>query len=715
MKRLVSARLRPGVRRFVTPHLVAAPFVLAALPLGAAAQPANTQQTGGDASDFDTINVTATKTEEKTIDTMAGASVVTRTDMQRFQPSSIADMLQNVPGVSSQQSANDPGQSINIRGVQDFGRVNVLVDGARQDYQISGHNANGTFYLEPAFLAQADITRGPVTNIYGSGAIGGVVAFRTLGINDILKPDEKYGVLQTIGAGTNGQNLLTSTAGGVRIGSTADLFGQFVYRNRSSYSDGAGNIVPDTGSDLVGGLAKLNVRPADGQEISATALTQNYQFANQGTSGDGPRFNNDVTAGTYTLGYRFNRPDAPLFDLSVKTYYTETKNIQTLLAPDATYAALGAVAGAKATDQIGTFGFDVVNTARFSLANTDHAVSVGGDGAWDHVTTTDAAGGFISALTPSGNRALTGAFIQDEVRYGGWLRVLGGVRYDNYQLNGGPYSSGGDHISPKITVGVTPFNGVEFYATYAQSYRAPTITETLISGTHPFPAFNILPNPYLMPETAYDVEGGVNLKYDDILRAGDKFRAKIDAFDNKISNYIDMEAVGPAYLVSFIPGMPSSVCSRAPYLCFPIQSYQYLNVARAEISGLEAEAAYDWHEGFASFSGTLIHGDNVTTGEPLNTVFPSRFSVTGGWRFLDQTLTAGARFTVVAASASGVTTPTASYGLVDLFANYAYNDQISSALTITNLFNRNYIQYLDSEPSPGLTAKLSVSVKFAAK
>ena len=114
-----------------------------------------TTQTG--AIGLDTITVTPTKTEQSVVDTMAGTSVVTGAQIKRDQPNSIADMLQNVPGVTSEVTPNDPGQSINIRGMQDFGRVNILVDGARQDYQISGHNANGTFYLDPQFISQADV------------------------------------------------------------------------------------------------------------------------------------------------------------------------------------------------------------------------------------------------------------------------------------------------------------------------------------------------------------------------------------------------------------------------------------------------------------------------------------------------------------------------------------------------------------------------------
>jgi hemoglobin/transferrin/lactoferrin receptor protein len=293
-----------------------------------------TTQTGADVN-LDTITVTPTKTEQSVVDAMAGASVITSGEIQRQQPGSIADMLQNVPGVASEVTPNDPGQSINIRGMQDFGRVNVLIDGARQDYQISGHNANGTFYLDPQFVGQADVVRGPVSNIYGSAGIGGVVSFNTLGVDNVLNPDEKYGALQRFVVGTNGSGVVTSTSGAARVGPNVDIYGQFLYRNSSAYADGNGSIVPDSGSSVIGGLFKLNVRPSEGQQISLSALTQNDQFANNGTSTEGARFNNNVSTGTYTLGYTYKAPWTPLIDLSSHVYYTTTQNRQTFVAPDA--------------------------------------------------------------------------------------------------------------------------------------------------------------------------------------------------------------------------------------------------------------------------------------------------------------------------------------------------------------------------------------------
>ena len=249
---------------------------------------------------LDTLSVTATKTEGAAIDALAGTSVITAEQINRLQPSRLSDVLRDVPGVTTQENQNDPAQAINIRGLQDFGRVNVLIDGARQDFQTSGHSANGVFYLDPELVGGIDVTRGPTATIYGSGAIGGVVAFRTRSIDDILAPDEKAGAVQKQGFGTNGQKFINSTALGARIGTAADVFGQFVFRNNGPYRDGLGIPVRDTGNELSSGLAKFNLRPGDGHELSGTALLQRFDFANAGTSNAGARFANAVQADMYT-------------------------------------------------------------------------------------------------------------------------------------------------------------------------------------------------------------------------------------------------------------------------------------------------------------------------------------------------------------------------------------------------------------------------------
>ncbi|HMN70374.1 MAG TPA: TonB-dependent receptor [Rhodoblastus sp.] len=543
-------------------------------------------------------------------------------------------------------------------------------------------------------------------------------------------------MLQRIGAGTNGQHFFNSTAAAARISPNVEVFGQFLYRSSSAYHMGGGaqidangkqllpggSKVNDTGSEIMGGLGKIRLRPADGHEITITGMKQGFQFANNGTSTTGSRFWDDVKTDNYTIGYRFNPADNLLIDLNAKAYYTQTNNVQTLIQPTATYFALKAYPGAKLNDKIRTKGFDVNNTSRFSTGVFDHALTFGGDSSWDRVNTTDFAGGFVSALTPMGDRRVSGAFVQDEVRFGRLVRVVGAARYDDYQLSGGAYSSSGSRLSPKFIVGISPFEGIEAYGSYSEGYRAPAITETLIAGQHPFPAFTILPNPGLKPEVAHNIEAGLNLKYDAIFRPDDKFRAKVNIFQNKVKNYIDMTTTGATTLVIFIPGLPNSFCAFIPAACALFPVYQYQNVANAELSGVEAEGAYDWGWGFASAAYTNVNGINSATGARLNSVYPGRFSSTLGLRFFDQALTVGGRYTYVKEVWSVACDPAATnalrcpgYGTVDLFGNYKFDDRISADVSLLNIFNKTYTQYNSTLPSAGFTAKFALSVKFASK
>ena len=710
---------------------VSAAYAQTAIPPGAAARTPATATPTTETS-LDEITVTSTKTEGRAIDSLSGASVVTRENIQAIQPDRVSDILRQVPGVTTQENPNDPGQAINIRGLQDFGRVNVLVDGARQNFQSTGHGANGVFYLDPELIGGIDITRGPASTIYGSGAIGGVVSFRTRGIDDILTPDERAGAVQRVVLGTNGYGVVNSTSVGARLPNNAvNVFGQFLYRERYVYRDGAGFLVPDTGNELIAGNFKVNVNPAEGHALSFTSLVQNFDFANNGTSGVGARFRSNIDTQTYTLGYRFTPLDNPLFDLSVKGYYSKTDDHRTFLNDTASglYGRLGARVGNGIDVDLDTFGFDIHNTSRFDTGPVSHALTYGGDGVFDHVRTIDQAGGYTSAFTPSGRRDLTGAFVQDELRYGGWLRAIGAIRYDNYDLSGGGFRSSGDRVSPRVTLGVSPFPWIEFFGTYAEGYRAPAISETFISGTHPFPAFSILPNTGLRAETAHNVEGGVNIKFDGVLRDGDAFRAKIVGFSNEVDNFINIQGVGPTTFVSATAGQNPALCAgrtsafvnpRAGIFCvIPVQAQQFVNIARADLSGAEVEAAYDWGTGFASLAFSHTDGVNAFTRATLVSVPPDKVAATLGFRFLDRHLTVGGRIIYNDARtnfpAAGTIPNTKEFALVDLFASYDYSDWIRADLTLSNIGDVRYVKYLDLDRSPGFQARGGLSVKFATR
>src|SRR5690606_3931177 len=261
-----------------------------------------------------------------------------------------------------------------------------------------------------------------------------------------------------------------------------------------------GNTVLNSGDTTKSGLVKARWQLAPGHQLTGTFVDYQSDFVDQ-TSG-ATEFDTTVDNKQYTLGYTFSSPDNPLLDFSAKVYRNQTELDQTRLQVGNSY---------DRHFDIKTTGFDVYNTSRFDYGTTKFAITYGVDGFEDREVTFSEEEDSAVAATPGGRRTAMGAFIQSKVTFFDTLDIIAALRYDRYELESDTNSSEVDRVSPKITAGYTPFEGITLFATYAEGYRAPSITETLVNGTHPAPAFDFLPNPDLRPETAHNFELGVNV------------------------------------------------------------------------------------------------------------------------------------------------------------------------------------------------------------
>lgn len=707
-----DAPLPPAKKQKQVKRKLAQPVVQAA-----AREPRNAYaQASASTQSLDAITVVSTKTEEKAIDALAPASAVTMEQIQRIQPNRLQDIFVATPGVSFQDRGDDPSTAINIRGLQDFGRVAVVVDGARQNYQRSGHNAQGSFFLDPELIGGVDIVRGPSANIYGSGAIGGVVAFRTKDINDVLRPGERWGVDMTGSYGSNKDRGLGSVFGGVRVDPTVDVFGGATYRTQGNYKDGNGTEIGNTGNDIASGLMKLTVRPADGHEIKVGGIFQDYNY-NIGQFNTGPVltaaqralyqgssvYASHVQNYTGTVSWKYSKPDDMLFDWNINLYGNRTDNDQTKTYHYSTsgsaYCGAGnagnnisGCVGDKRSYLLDTIGIDANNTSKFELGNWRTALTYGVDAFNDKVTTTDSRGN-SNITTPSGERTVSGGLIQLKNNYASWLEVIAAARYDHYELSSATTTASGSRLSPKITAGVTPVPGLTPYVSYAEGYRAPSITETLIAGGHATggsPAiftcpdgttglFCFLPNASLRPEVGKNKEAGINLKYNDVFTAGDNFRGKVNVFRNDVENYIDLVASAP------------QATAFGNYSKF----YQYQNIPHARIEGAEVETAYDAGVWFAGVSAALLRGTNPDTGVGLASVPPRKVVSSGGVRLFDRQLTLEAQWASYAANTNipAGYLPATSYDLVNLYLTYRPTNEITLNFSIENLLNVYYRPY----------------------
>lgn len=127
----------------------------------------------------------------------AGSSAhITQEKIERFRGTSVGDIFQGTTGVLVAENRNSGGLDVNIRGMQGQGRVPVLIDGSRQETTVYRGYAGvvSRTYVDPDLIGGIDISKGPVMTADGTGATGGVVAMRTIGADDIIKPGKTSGV-----------------------------------------------------------------------------------------------------------------------------------------------------------------------------------------------------------------------------------------------------------------------------------------------------------------------------------------------------------------------------------------------------------------------------------------------------------------------------------------------------------------------------------------
>ena len=168
-----ASRRRPILRH--------APLALAIAALGAAqAQTASPQEDTLGITQMDTVVVTASGFEQEIKNAPASISVITREQLESKPFHNLADAVADVEGVSVERGGKAGGMNISIRGLPSDYTL-VLVDGKRLSQNSSGARPNGfgdvdTNFIPPmSAIDRIEVVRGPMSTLYGSDAMGGVI------------------------------------------------------------------------------------------------------------------------------------------------------------------------------------------------------------------------------------------------------------------------------------------------------------------------------------------------------------------------------------------------------------------------------------------------------------------------------------------------------------------------------------------------------------
>lgn len=653
-----------------------------------APQPAPAQVPAPQATAAETTAAGDKARSEAVYTTPAAVSSAGRSDVETFGLIDSGAILRAMPGVSTRESPQNAGVAVDIRGLEGSGRVNMMIDGVRQNFRFTGHEAQGFAYVDPALLAGVDVARGAVSTVGGAGALVGAANLRTLDVEDIVKAGRKLGVLSTVTYGTNGVGWQEMAAAGMTNGHVG-IAGAISHREPDNYENGSGVTVPFTHQDLVSGLFKINLALSSEQTLKLGAvLYDNDFFANS--------YFQNVKSDTYTLKYAYQPRSNPLIDLAFNTH---ANRVRMAYVHDAKGA--GTAAGRVIRDS--GKGFDIANTSQFNLGSVRVAATYGYEYFLDDVNafnTVDPSKG--GGTNPAGESSIAGAFSQTTFSYG-IFDLIAGLRYDTYQIEGKfddkgtltPLDRSDGRLNPKVTLAAQVLPWLQPYVTYAEAFRAPTINETMFGGSHPGGAGpGFVPNPFLKAEIQKGWELGANIRKDGLLTPGDAFRFKAAYFTMGVENYITGCALPPQG-----PGQPPT---------------QFCNAqGTADVKGVELEGKYDAGLAFAGISYTYTDTNlpSQLDGAGAHSYLPEHMLVaTAGLRFLDQKLLLGGRVSYFSESYVGdVNVPTfygspfmPGYTLVDVFSRYELDNGLEIGATVTNVFDVGYTPALTTPVVPFL-------------
>ena len=135
-------------------------------------------------------------------------------EKRRLEQASLGRMLEALPGVSSIETGSQVGNPV-IRGLSG-NRIRVLNDGIAQDYQQYGvrHPAN----VDPFLASRLEVVRGPMSVLYGSDALGGVINVIPESIPDAPGGSRLDGRLRSAYASNNDERSLGASVSAARGG-----------------------------------------------------------------------------------------------------------------------------------------------------------------------------------------------------------------------------------------------------------------------------------------------------------------------------------------------------------------------------------------------------------------------------------------------------------------------------------------------------------------
>ncbi|KAA3628974.1 MAG: TonB-dependent receptor [Proteobacteria bacterium] len=494
------------------------------------------------------ITVTAPGMEQSIEDVQATIEVIDAQDLQSLSGRSLPQVLQSATGFFVRDSGST--SSVYLRGFDDDQTL-ILVNGMRRTGKYGHSDLNG---IQLADVERIEIIRGPMSALYGSDSMAGVINIIT------RRADDRVSFTNTVisGLADNDQRETWILRGSANLGRVGAAGHRFAYelKDRAPFRDDPTQV----GTDL-----------RDEEKLSFS-----YQ-------------------GDYRLGQRdriewsaewIDQDDNGLSTTAYPTYEREeryqvggryhTENDSRIVDISLGYGASDAEVDRGTGNEAIDYSQGELNAYLTLFPNLAHIVTLGAGGTREDID--------VSVYSQTADRQVHYLLVQDQWEFAPDYSLAAGVRYDDY-------SDFGSTVNPRVTLHWSN-DGWLARLGYGTAFKAPTFTDMYIHITRQRGPFisDISGNPNLEPEESQTLEAAFGYR-------GARYGFEAIYHSSQLDNLIASEITGSAGFTTL---------------------YSYNNIAEAKTRGIELifdTEINDWWKLSASLE--YLRATNEITGERL--------------------------------------------------------------------------------------------------
>lgn len=604
-----------------------------------------------DVYELEPFRVVATRTALLESEIPASVAGLTMTDLDRLAVADAADLLRfeplvdlpfDVGGSDAFVPYQSPGYSAySIRGM-DGNRVLLQIDGIRQAPVMSFSGGTRTDLFDPWLLSSLEILKGTASSLYGSDALGGVVALST---RAAVPP----GTTRIDAGARHNQTNDELALLGIVSAASGDWAGRLGHvsreaSERQNYGDTPENPESMRSRHSIGTVSWM---PSNRHHLHFTAEVFHRESSYQLDSAEGfqPQLLLNLTELSFAAEEERRRASVD-YTWSPKSGFVEEGRLLFYVQDSATDALSRQVGVPPVSFLPGRDRTDNITFDQTQLG-VESGITVGWEsGAWEHRLTTGlslesaaAENDFIRTdrapvlivedligMAPS-RTWRSAVYLQDEIRWRQW-GLIAGMRAEYYSIqpeNSEPYVN---RLNERLPPGFPELHAVDYqltswapsvavsyrwtrelmtYGRYARGYRQPTageFTGLFFHGAE----FVILPNSDLHEEVSDAWEVGTKW-------FSKRVEVQVAAFTTDYDGFFETVATGER----LDPGDPLS-----------LEIQQIRNVAAARISGYEISSRWHLLPPNADVRTRLqliatvgqAWGENRTTGDSLASISP---------------------------------------------------------------------------------------------